>query len=57
MLIVALVSLALYADVVIRPPARTPAARFLMVPLASWVLMALAVAASRFRGSHGAGRS
>ena len=57
MLIVAVVSLALYADVVIRPPARTPAARFLMVPVAAWVLMAVAAAASRFRGSHGAGRS
>ena len=56
MLIVALVSLALYADVVIRPPARTPAARFLMVPVASWVLIAVVFAAGRFTDSHGADR-
>ena len=47
----------LYADVVIRPPARTPASRFLMVPLASWALMALAMGARRITGSSGAGRS
>ena len=57
MLIVALASLALYADVVIRPPARTPASRFLLVPLASWVLMARAVASRRTTGSSGAGKS
>ena len=56
MLIVALVSLALYADVVIRPPARTPASRFLLVPVASWVLMALAIGARRITGSPGAGQ-
>jgi len=35
MLIVALSSVALYADVALRPPKSTPAARFVMVPVAS----------------------
>ena len=41
-LVVALGSLALYADVVFRPPESTPASRWLIVPAASWLLMALA---------------
>jgi hypothetical protein len=38
MLVVALSSLALYGDVVLRPRSQ-PAALFLLVPLASWLLM------------------
>jgi hypothetical protein len=42
MLIVTLGSLALYGDVVLRPRPQ-PAARFLLVPLGSWLLMAIVV--------------
>jgi hypothetical protein len=42
MLVVALSSLALYADVVLRPRPQ-PAFRFLVVPLGSWLLMAIVV--------------
>lgn len=45
MLTVALGSVALYADVAVRPPKATPAARFVMVPVASWLLMAIVCAA------------
>jgi len=43
MLIVAIGSLALYGDVVLRPRPQ-PAARFLVVPLGSWLLMTIVVA-------------
>jgi glucan phosphoethanolaminetransferase (alkaline phosphatase superfamily) len=39
MVIVGLGSVALYADVALRPPKSTPAFRFVMVPVASWLLM------------------
>jgi hypothetical protein len=42
-LVVTLSSLALYGDVVLRPPRSTPASRFLLVPLGSWLLMAIVV--------------
>ena len=42
-LVLTLGSCALYADVVLRPPRATPASRFLVVPLASWLLMTMAV--------------
>ena len=42
MLVVALVSLAIYGKVALTPLKRTPASAFLMVPLGSWVLMAVA---------------
>lgn len=48
MLIVALGSVALYADVALRPPKATPAARFVMVPAVSWLLMAIAFAIAAF---------
>ena len=43
MLVLTLSSLALYGDVVLRPPRSTPAARFLLVPLGSRLLMAIVV--------------
>ena len=42
MLIVTLGSLALYGDVVLRPRPQ-PAARFLVVPLGSWLLMTIVI--------------
>jgi hypothetical protein len=42
-LVVTLGSFALYADVVLRPPRATPASRFLVVPLGSWLLMTIVV--------------
>jgi hypothetical protein len=42
MLVLALGSFAIYVDVVLRPPAATPAFRFVVVPLASWLLMTTA---------------
>jgi hypothetical protein len=42
MLIVALISLALYGDVVLRPRPQ-PAFMFLVVPLGSWLLMMIVV--------------
>jgi hypothetical protein len=51
-------SFALYADVVLRPPRATPASRFLLVPLASWLLMTMGVSTaaliSRRRSDRGA---
>lgn len=44
MLILALSSLAIYGDVVLRPPRSQPAFRFLVVPLASWLFMTIVVA-------------
>jgi hypothetical protein len=46
MLVVALSSMALYGDVVLRPPRSTPASRFLLVPLGSWLVMAIAAMVS-----------
>ena len=43
-LIVTLGSFAMYVDVVLRPPRSAPASRFLVVPLASWLLMTIVVA-------------
>jgi hypothetical protein len=40
-LVVTLGSFAMYADVVLRPPRATPASRFLLVPLGSWLLMTI----------------
>lgn len=42
-LVVTLGSFAMYADVVLRPPRATPASRFLVVPLVSWLLMTTVV--------------
>lgn len=46
MLILALGSLAVYGSVVSGPPKAKPAALFLMVPLASWLLIAIALSAA-----------
>lgn len=43
MLILALGSVAFYGDVVSMPPGTRPAAVFLLVPLASWLLLTMAV--------------
>ena len=48
MLIIALSSLAIYADVAFGPPRPQPAFMFLVVPLASWVLMAVALPVAAF---------
>lgn len=48
MLLVALGSVALYADVALRPPKSTPAARFVMVPVGSWLLMAIVISIAAF---------
>jgi hypothetical protein len=44
MLVVALGSLAIYGEVALGPPREQPAFFFLMVPLVSWLLIALAAA-------------
>jgi ACR3 family arsenite efflux pump ArsB len=51
MLVLTLGSLAIYADVAFGPPRAKPAFAFLVVPLASWLLIAIArpVAAFLFR--------
>jgi hypothetical protein len=58
-LVVTLGSFAIYADVVLRPPRATPASRFLLVPLGSWLLMTIVVPTaawlSRRRVNRGAG--
>lgn len=46
-LVIALASLAIYGRVAFGPPRAQPAAAFLMVPLASWLLVAFVVLASR----------
>jgi hypothetical protein len=43
MLVVPLVSLAFYADVAFGPPRPQPAFLFLVVPLGSWLLVAIAI--------------
>ena len=48
MLVLTLSSLALYGDVVLRPPRSTPDARFLLVPLGSWLLMAIVIPSAAF---------
>jgi hypothetical protein len=47
-IVLSLGSVALYADVVLRPPASTPAARFVVVPVASLLLMAIVIPLARF---------
>ena len=60
MLVLALGSLAIYGSLVSSPPSVKPAAVFLMVPLASWLLMAIALSIAallwrrRGRGAAGA---
>ena len=44
MLVITLTSLAIYGYFVLRPPESTPARTFLIVPLGSWMLMAIVVA-------------
>ena len=41
--VLALASLAIYGDAVLRPPRSTPAFVFVAVPLGSWLLMAMVV--------------
>jgi hypothetical protein len=48
MLILTLGSLAIYGDVVLRPPRATPAFVFLVVPLGSWLMMTIAVPIAAF---------
>jgi hypothetical protein len=43
MLLIALGSLAIYADVALGPPRAKPAFAFLVVPLASWLLSAISL--------------
>jgi hypothetical protein len=43
MLVVTLISLALYVNTVLRPPESTPAYMFVVVPLGSWILMLVVV--------------
>jgi hypothetical protein len=43
MLVLTLSSLAIYGDVVLRPPRSKPAFMFVVVPLASWLLMIIVV--------------
>lgn len=45
--------LAVYAGVAFGPPRSKPAAAFLIVPLASWLLIAIAAAVSRRRRING----
>jgi hypothetical protein len=47
MLVIAVASVALYADVAVRPRAQ-PAFMFLVVPLCSWVLMVVAIGIAAF---------
>ena len=48
-LIVSLASLAIYAGVAVTPPRPRPASTFLLVPLASWMLMLVVAAATAFK--------
>ena len=48
MLVLTLSSLAIYGDVVLRPPRSTPAFVFVVVPPASWLLMAIIVPIAAF---------
>src|SRR3954451_6785353 len=54
MLVVSLASLAIYGYVAFGPPRATPAFAFLMVPLGSWLLIAIAPIVTR-RRSPGSG--
>ena len=47
-IVLSLGSVALYADVVLRPPASTPAARFVVVPVASLLVLAIVIPLARF---------
>jgi hypothetical protein len=46
MLVLTLGSLAIYGEVAFGPPRAKPAAVFLMVPLASWLIMAVVIPAT-----------
>ncbi len=48
MLVLSLASLTLYGDVALGPPRPQPAYRFLVVPLASWVLIVVAMPIAAF---------
>lgn len=48
MLVLSLGSLTLYGDVALGPPRPQPAFRFLVVPLASWLLIAVAMPIAAF---------
>ena len=50
MLVLTLGSLAIYGDVAFGPPRAKPAFVFLVVPLASWLLIAIAVATAKISG-------
>lgn len=50
MVAVAAGSVAVYADVVLRPPASRPAFRFLVMPVVSWVLLAVSLPLAAFVG-------
>lgn len=50
-LIVALGSLSVYGGIIPMPADSRPAARYLMVPLAAWLLIAAAMLAEKFSGS------
>jgi len=51
MLVLALGSLTLYGDVALGPPRSQPAFRFLVVPAASWLLIAVAMPIAAFLSS------
>jgi hypothetical protein len=50
MLVLTLGSLAIYGDVAFGPPRAKPAFAFLVVPLSSWLLIAIVVAAAKISG-------
>jgi hypothetical protein len=56
MVIVALASLAIYAQVAFGPPRPRPASAFLMVPLASWGLIAATLGMAVLRSGKPSGR-
>ena len=47
-LLIAVASVAIYADAVIRPPASTAAFRFVVTPVASWLLIAAVLTVTAF---------
>jgi hypothetical protein len=57
MLVVTLGSLAIYRAVALGPPRPKPAAGFLLVPLGSWLLMAIVVPFAAFRSGRRSGGS
>ena len=56
LLILAVISLALYSDVVLRPPISQPVARFVLFPVISSVALIVVVAAATFITRYGHGR-